>query len=196
MPGRPHTLWSRLVLLLERAWVKTGYEPCASSRSEGPCAPCAHLLAKTGARAATAGVECPGQKPAATNRSKRCALLKGTRGRSGAASATNRSKRCALPKGTRGRSGAASEGGRQLRQRTSQSCASGHVCAHTAHLAGQSLGCALARQTLGARSRSPNHTLTYRYSYHKNRKDVRNQIANFSPSGGEVQAHKHDDVSR
>ena len=45
------------------------------------------------------------------NRSKRCALLKGTRGRSGAASATNRSKRCALPKGTRGRSGAASEGG-------------------------------------------------------------------------------------
>jgi len=45
------------------------------------------------------------------NRSKRCALLKGTRGRSGAASATNRSKRCALLKGTRGRSGAASEGG-------------------------------------------------------------------------------------
>ena len=24
MPGRPHTLWSRLVLLLERTWVKTG----------------------------------------------------------------------------------------------------------------------------------------------------------------------------
>ena len=42
MPGRPHTLWSRLVLLLERAWVKTGHKPGASSRSEGPCAPCAH----------------------------------------------------------------------------------------------------------------------------------------------------------
>ena len=41
-----------------------------------------------------------------------------------------------------------------------------------------------------------NHTLTCRYSYHKNRKDVRNQIANFSPSGGEVPAHEHDDVSR
>jgi hypothetical protein len=42
LPGRPHTLWSRLVLLLERAWVKTGHKPGASSRSEGPCAPCAH----------------------------------------------------------------------------------------------------------------------------------------------------------
>ena len=42
MLGRPHTLWSRPVLLLERAWVKTGHKPGASSRSEGPCAPCAH----------------------------------------------------------------------------------------------------------------------------------------------------------
>ena len=43
-PTRPssRTPCSRLALLLERAWVKTGHKPGASSRSEGPCAPCAH----------------------------------------------------------------------------------------------------------------------------------------------------------
>ena len=38
----PRTPCSGLALLLERAWVKTGHKPGASSRSEGPCAPCAH----------------------------------------------------------------------------------------------------------------------------------------------------------
>ena len=48
-PGGPalqrpssRTPCNRLALLLERAWVKTGHKPGASSRSEGPCAPCAH----------------------------------------------------------------------------------------------------------------------------------------------------------
>ena len=76
MPGRPHTLWSRLVLLLERAWVKTGHKPGASSRSEGPCAPCAHCsLHRALAR-----------RELASSAPDKNQLLKGTRGRSGAAS--------------------------------------------------------------------------------------------------------------
>ena len=54
-PGGPalqrpssRTPCNRLALLLERAWVKTGHKPGASSRSEGPCAPCAHCSRTTG----------------------------------------------------------------------------------------------------------------------------------------------------
>ena len=99
--GPPHTPCSRLALLLERAWVKTGHKPGASSRSEGPCAPCAHCSLHRALARRKLSSSAPDKNQ----------LLKGTRGRSGAASATNRSKRCALLKGTRGRSGAASEGG-------------------------------------------------------------------------------------